>query len=185
MTINGMTVVEEFSADGAEAGTAAVGAGALVETGAAAAAGVVLVFAGAGTLVDKMIVFFQFEKVFYRKFGLEVSFVGHPLIDHVQITKSKEQALGEIGWDTKRLTIGILPGSREKEVERMKEDFTSMIVHELRSPLDGIKKIVESIRKSKMKKRRCRRSSKTHGEISGCPAAAIFIATSGRQPRGS
>ena len=42
--------------------------------------------------------------------------------------------------------------TEEKEVERMKEDFTSMIVHELRSPLDGVKKIVESIRKSKIKK---------------------------------
>jgi signal transduction histidine kinase len=42
--------------------------------------------------------------------------------------------------------------TEEKEVEKMKEDFTSMIVHELRSPLDGIKKIVESIRKSKIPK---------------------------------
>lgn len=42
--------------------------------------------------------------------------------------------------------------TEEKEVERMKEDFTSMIVHELRTPLDGIKKIVESIRKAKIKK---------------------------------
>ena len=61
--------------------------------------------------------------------------------------------------DLENLEVGqsiILPGkpstgSEEKEVERMKEDFTSMIVHELRSPLDGIKKIVESIRKSKLK----------------------------------
>lgn len=29
----------------------------------------------------------------------------------------------------------------EKEVEKLREDFTSMMVHELRSPLDGIKKI--------------------------------------------
>ena len=42
--------------------------------------------------------------------------------------------------------------TEEKEAERMKEDFTSMIVHELRSPLDGIKKTIESIRKSKIKK---------------------------------
>ncbi|MEK7541107.1 MAG: ATP-binding protein [Patescibacteria group bacterium] len=42
--------------------------------------------------------------------------------------------------------------TEEKEVEKMKEDFTSMIVHELRSPLDGMKKTVEAIRKSKIKK---------------------------------
>ena len=42
--------------------------------------------------------------------------------------------------------------TEEKEVEKMKEDFTSMIVHELRSPLDGITKIVDGIRKLKIKK---------------------------------
>jgi signal transduction histidine kinase len=31
----------------------------------------------------------------------------------------------------------------EKEAEKMKEDFTAMMVHELRSPLDGIKKMGE------------------------------------------
>jgi signal transduction histidine kinase len=46
--------------------------------------------------------------------------------------------------------------THEKEVEKMREDFTSMMVHELRSPLDGIKKLTEimgedAIRKSKPK----------------------------------
>ncbi|MGD0576860.1 MAG: ATP-binding protein [Candidatus Staskawiczbacteria bacterium] len=42
--------------------------------------------------------------------------------------------------------------TREKEVERIKEDFTSMIVHELRSPLDSIKKMTELMRKSEVTK---------------------------------
>jgi signal transduction histidine kinase len=33
--------------------------------------------------------------------------------------------------------------TRDIELERVREEFTGMIVHELRSPLDGIKKIVE------------------------------------------
>jgi len=40
--------------------------------------------------------------------------------------------------------------SREKEVQQIKDDFTSMIVHELRSPLDSIKKMIESMRSIKM-----------------------------------
>lgn len=36
--------------------------------------------------------------------------------------------------------------SSEKEVERLRDEFTSMMVHELRSPLDGIRKISERIR---------------------------------------
>lgn len=35
--------------------------------------------------------------------------------------------------------------TRDIELEKVREEFTSMVVHELRSPLDGIKKIVEFI----------------------------------------
>ena len=42
--------------------------------------------------------------------------------------------------------------TREKEVEKIKEDFTSMIVHELRAPLDSIKKMVEMMRTSQLLK---------------------------------
>lgn len=44
--------------------------------------------------------------------------------------------------------------TKDKEIAKIKEEFTSMIVHELRSPLDGIKKIVEFIRNSKVKKQK-------------------------------
>lgn len=43
--------------------------------------------------------------------------------------------------------------TRQKEAEKMKEDFTSMIVHELRSPLDGIKKLIEMMREEKIKEK--------------------------------
>lgn len=36
--------------------------------------------------------------------------------------------------------------THEKEIEKLREDFTSMMVHELRSPLDNIKKISEVIK---------------------------------------
>ena len=39
--------------------------------------------------------------------------------------------------------------TKEKELEKMREDFTSMMVHELRSPLDGIKKMAEAMQKFK------------------------------------
>ncbi|OGZ69738.1 MAG: hypothetical protein A3F47_00400 [Candidatus Staskawiczbacteria bacterium RIFCSPHIGHO2_12_FULL_38_11] len=40
----------------------------------------------------------------------------------------------------------------KKQVEKMREDFTSMMVHELRSPLDNIKKISELLIKKKKAK---------------------------------
>ena len=42
--------------------------------------------------------------------------------------------------------------TKEKEIEQIKEDFISMIVHELRSPLDSIKKMIELMRAAEMKK---------------------------------
>lgn len=42
--------------------------------------------------------------------------------------------------------------THDKEVEKMREDFTSMMVHELRSPLDGIKKMSEVLQEIDLKK---------------------------------
>ena len=42
--------------------------------------------------------------------------------------------------------------TREKQVEKMREDFTSMMVHELRTPLDATKKIIELIGNAKVTK---------------------------------
>lgn len=41
--------------------------------------------------------------------------------------------------------------TKEKELEKMREDFTSMMVHELRSPLDGIKKISQELQEDYVK----------------------------------
>lgn len=42
--------------------------------------------------------------------------------------------------------------SHDIELEKVREEFTSMIVHELRSPLDGIKKILELVISGSLKK---------------------------------
>lgn len=70
-------------------------------------------------VVDKMLVLFEFEKDFYQKHGLAVTCVGHPLVDHIQVAQTKEQALAQLGWDDRRMTLGLLPGSRAKEVEKI------------------------------------------------------------------
>lgn len=69
--------------------------------------------------VDKMFVLFQFEKDFYLKHGINVEFVGHPLLETIKTQQTKEEFLKTIGLTPDKLTIGLLPGSREKEVERI------------------------------------------------------------------
>jgi lipid-A-disaccharide synthase len=69
--------------------------------------------------VKKMVVFFAFEVPIYKAAGVDVEWVGHPLLDVVKPTLSKDDALQRLGLDPRRRTIGLLPGSREREVERL------------------------------------------------------------------
>jgi lipid-A-disaccharide synthase len=69
--------------------------------------------------VKKMIVLFPFEVPFYEAAGVDVEWVGHPLIDIVKPTLSKEVAFQRFGLDPNRRTIALLPGSRMHEVKRL------------------------------------------------------------------
>jgi lipid-A-disaccharide synthase len=72
-----------------------------------------------GRLVKKMIVLFSFEVPLYEAVGVDVEWVGHPLLDIVKPTLPKEVAFQQFGLDPKGRTIGLLPGSRVHEVERL------------------------------------------------------------------
>lgn len=66
-----------------------------------------------------MIVLFPFEVPLYEAAGVDVEWVGHPLLDIVKPTLPKEKALQEFGLDPRRRTVGLLPGSRIHEIERL------------------------------------------------------------------
>jgi lipid-A-disaccharide synthase len=70
-------------------------------------------------LVRKMVVLFPFEVPLYEAAGVDVEWVGHPLLDIVKPTLPKEKAYQQFGLDPKQRTIGLLPGSRSHEVERL------------------------------------------------------------------
>ena len=69
-------------------------------------------------LVDRMIVLFPFEKDIYKKYGMTVDYVGHPLIDEIIVERNQTEVLKSIGLSASKTTIGLMPGSRAKEVER-------------------------------------------------------------------
>jgi lipid-A-disaccharide synthase len=70
-------------------------------------------------LVKKMVVLFPFEVPLYEAAGVDVEWVGHPLLDIVKPSLSKEMAFQQFGLDPGRRTIGLLPGSRIHEIERL------------------------------------------------------------------
>jgi lipid-A-disaccharide synthase len=66
--------------------------------------------------VDQMAVVFPFEVPFYRSHGVNVTFVGHPLLDTVYAMEMRDPVLAKLGLQADRPTVAILPGSRRKEI---------------------------------------------------------------------
>jgi lipid-A-disaccharide synthase len=66
--------------------------------------------------VDRMLVIFPFEEPFYREHGVQATFVGHPLADLPLPTTSREVFARENHLDPSKQWIGLLPGSRAKEI---------------------------------------------------------------------
>ncbi len=79
-----------------------------------------------GRTVDKMAVILPFEEEIYRASGVDVSFVGHPLLDAVKIRYSRDEALRRFGLAEGLRTVALLPGSRPSEVERMLPEMMKM-----------------------------------------------------------
>ncbi len=66
--------------------------------------------------VDRMLVIFPFEVDFYRSHGVQADFVGHPLAELPLPTISREAFAAPHGLDPSKYWIGLLPGSRGKEI---------------------------------------------------------------------
>jgi lipid-A-disaccharide synthase len=66
--------------------------------------------------VEKIIVFFRFEEELYKKRGIDVEFVGHPLVDTVKVMSQKTDTLERYGLSKDKVTVALLPGSRRMEV---------------------------------------------------------------------
>lgn len=80
--------------------------------------------------VSKMLVVFPFEEEFYKKYNIPVQFVGHPLLDELDDIDNKlEKDLlnpaaialqrSRMGISPNAKVLGIMPGSRVGEVEKM------------------------------------------------------------------
>ena len=66
--------------------------------------------------VDRMLVIFPFEQAWYRERGVAATFVGHPLAELPLPTVTREAYAREYGLDPRQCWIGLLPGSRPREI---------------------------------------------------------------------
>lgn len=69
--------------------------------------------------VDHMAVLFPFEETLYQDAGVQVSCVGHPLVDAVSSSLTTEQAKQKLGFEPQHRVLGLFPGSRRSEVEAL------------------------------------------------------------------
>jgi lipid-A-disaccharide synthase len=70
-------------------------------------------------LVDRVLVIFPFEEALYRAEGVDVRFVGHPLLESAAPTADRRALAGQFGLDPARPIVALLPGSRPNELTRL------------------------------------------------------------------
>ena len=69
--------------------------------------------------VDRMAVILPFEEKFYRSRGMDVEYVGHPLLDTVPHNLNKGEIIEEMGLERGCPILGLLPGSRGDEIRNL------------------------------------------------------------------
>jgi lipid-A-disaccharide synthase len=73
--------------------------------------------------VSKMLTLFPFEEPLYRRAGVEVAFVGHPLTDMLDQVPRRAAAREQLKVPLSAPVIALLPGSRQSELEHMADLF--------------------------------------------------------------
>jgi lipid-A-disaccharide synthase len=66
--------------------------------------------------VDRLAVILPFEVAFYKTFGVQVEFVGHPLLDRIK-NETRERETSTPDYPMEPILIGLLPGSRPAEIK--------------------------------------------------------------------
>lgn len=70
-------------------------------------------------VTDKIACIFPFECDFYKSYGANIEFIGHPLVDTVKPSLSRKEAEQLAGKRTGHPLILLMPGSREMEIQRL------------------------------------------------------------------
>ena len=70
-------------------------------------------------VATSVLVVFPFEVPLYESAGASVKFVGHPLLDALAAPPTRGESRGTLGVPAETTLVGLLPGSRREEVERL------------------------------------------------------------------
>jgi len=69
--------------------------------------------------VDRILAIFPFEEEFYLSQGVPVTYVGNPIVDFLKEDAGFQQFRNKFSINGRETIIGILPGSRPAEIQKM------------------------------------------------------------------
>ncbi|VWX63083.1 Lipid-A-disaccharide synthase [Burkholderiales bacterium 8X] len=72
---------------------------------------------------DHVLCIFPFEPALLAEYGIEASYVGHPLADVIPMEPNRSEARASLGLDDEHPVIALLPGSRRSEVKYLAARF--------------------------------------------------------------
>ncbi len=68
-------------------------------------------------ITDRLLAIFPAEAAYYEKRGVNVTYVGHPLIDRFPVPPDREAARQQLGISEDQVAIALLPASRQQELK--------------------------------------------------------------------
>ncbi len=74
-------------------------------------------------LITKAAVILPFEEQLLRGYGIDATFVGHPLLDRAGQLATREEARARFGYGPNERILALFPGSRAQEIARHFEPF--------------------------------------------------------------
>jgi lipid-A-disaccharide synthase len=77
-------------------------------------------------IVDQLFCILPFEVDFYKKWGMEVNYVGNPLLDEIAQFIPDNNFITQNNLTDKKI-IALLPGSRKQEIERLLPDMLGVV----------------------------------------------------------
>lgn len=136
--------------------------------------------------VDMMAVIFPFEVDYFEQAGIPVRYTGHPLSGKVKATLDKNTARTQFGLRSDQPVIGLLPGSRRSEIqrilpillasaERLQQRFPEI---QFVLPAAGdnlIPRIEDALKQSKANVKLC--TNQTYNAVNCCDAAIVASGT--------
>jgi len=78
---------------------------------------------GIAQSMSHMLALFPFEEEIYRRNGIPVTFVGHPMADVIPLDVNRPALREKLGLPQDQLVFALLPGSRQSELQFMAETF--------------------------------------------------------------